>query len=295
MAARLATWSVALPRRLRSRRRPARRPPRRLVRRGLAPPWRWLVWRRLAVPWRWIGRRPRLAVGAAAGLLLVAAGARFGPAGWSWLEHHPYFALEEIMVSPTHHVHPGELLQFADVRPGMSIWRFPAAVLAARLTAHPWVRAARVRRELPRRLVIDVVEREPVAVVMLGGLFYVDRFGVVFAPLGPRERLDLPLITGVRGAGMPIHLAMRHALKALRFVEAAALPFRVSEVHIDEEQGVQVFPVEPPVAVTLGWGRLKTKTERLGEVLTAFAGRETEIREIDLTFRAQAVIRLRRG
>ena len=54
-----------------------------------------------------------------------------------------------------------------------------------------------------------------------------------------------------------------------------------------------MFPVAPSVALSFGWGRFPTKLTRLADVLEAFAGREGQIREIDLTYDAQAVIRLR--
>lgn len=277
----LAAWIRPLPRWLPSLRRRVGRRPRRTA------------WARFVARWRWVHAHRRLAAALAAAVVLVGAGLRAGPPFVAWVRDHPYFAVEEIVVAPTHHLHPGELLEWAGIRPGMSIWSLPPAAVASRLAAHPWIRRAVVRRELPHRLVVEVVERVPAAVVMLDRFYYVDRFGVIFAPLDDHDRLDLPLVTGLAAADVPMRRSIRDALKVLRTVQAAALPFRVSEVHIEREQGIQVFPVDPPVAVTFGWGRIRAKTERLAEVLAAFAGREGEIREIDLTFRTQAVIRLR--
>jgi len=87
--------------------------------------------------------------------------------------------------------------------------------------------------------------------------------------------------------------AIRQALRVLQLMQAAGLPFRVSEVHIQREQGITVFPIEPRVALTFGWSGFKTKLTRLTRVLDDFRGRESQIREIDLTMGSSAVVRLR--
>ena len=166
------------------------------------------------------------------------------------------------------------------------------------LEGQPWIRRARVRREFPRRLIVDLIERKPAAILYLDQLHYVDSTGVAFVRVGDRDPLDLPFVTGVEAAIVDderpfARHAIRQALRVLQLMHAAGLPFRVSEVHIDREQGITVFPIEPRVALTFGWSGFKTKLARLGRVLQDFRGREGQIREIDLTMGAEAVVRLR--
>ncbi|MCC6850211.1 MAG: FtsQ-type POTRA domain-containing protein [Deltaproteobacteria bacterium] len=211
---------------------------------------------------------------------------------------HPYFAATEIVITPTTHVRPGALLESVDLHPGMSLWRIDPEALAARLEAHPWIRRAGVRREFPRRLVVDVVERKPVAILYLDELYYVDTTGLAFVRVGDRDPIELPFVTGVEAAIVAderpfARHAIRQALRVLDLMQAAGLPFRVSEVHIERERGVSVFPVEPRVALTFGWSGFKTKVARLERVLRDFRGREGRIREIDLTVGTAVVVRLR--
>jgi hypothetical protein len=186
------------------------------------------------------------------------------------------------------------------LEPGTSIWALEPRALERRLEEHPWIRRACVRRELPRRLIIEVSEREAAAVVLIDQFYYVDRAGVVFARVGAGDSLDLPFVTGIEAAVVdgerpyPRH-AVRQALKLVQMMTRAGLPFRVSEVHIERDQGITVFPVEPKVALEFGWGRFAEKLGRLGEVLSGFAGREGQLREIDLTYGSQVVVRLRQG
>jgi len=216
------------------------------------------------------------------------------------IREHPYFELTEIVVTPTRHVRTGALLEAAGLKARVSLWRVDPAALVTRLEADPWVYRASVRREFPRRLVVRLVERRPAAILLLDAPLYVDRTGVAFAPLGERDPLDLPLVTGIeaaihRGETVYARHGIRRAIRLVDLMGEAGLPFRVSEVHIDREIGVTVFPVSPPLALTFGWGNFPAKMARLSEVLDALAGREAQIREIDLTLKGQAVIRSRRG
>jgi cell division protein FtsQ len=245
-----------------------------------------------------VGRRVAISAGSLVVAALGVAAVAYGPVVAAAVADHPYFAVSEIVVTPTKHVRAGSLLEAADLRPGVSLWRVDPVALAERLEAQPWIRRASVRREFPRRLTVEVTEREPAAILYLDQLYYVDSTGLAFVRVGERDPLDLPFVTGVEAAIVAderpfARHAIRQALRLLQLMQAAGLPFRVSEVHIEREQGITVFPVEPRVALTFGWSGFGTKLTRLGRVLRDFRGRESQIREIDLTMGAVAVVRLR--
>jgi cell division septal protein FtsQ len=245
-----------------------------------------------------IARRCAIGVGAAAAIGLVGVIAASVPAVAAAVADHPYFSVTEIVVTPTQHVRAGALLEAADLRPGMSLWRVDPERLASALEAHPWVRRARVRREFPRRLIVDLIEREPVAILYLDQLYYVDSTGLAFVKVGDRDPLDLPFVTGIEAAIVTedrpfARHGIRQALRLLHAMEASGLPFRVSEVHIERERGITVFPIEPRVALTFGWSGFGSKLSRLARVLRDFRGRESQIREVDLTMGTTVVVRLR--
>lgn len=246
-------------------------------------------------PW---GRRFAVGTGVALASGVLVAGWIYGPPLAAAIADHPYFTVSEIVVTPTQHVRAGALLESVDLKAGVSLWRVDPAALAARFESQPWIRRAGVRREFPRRLIVDLVEREPAAILYLDQLYYVDSTGIAFAQVGERDPLDLPFVTGVEAAIVAderpfARHAIRQALRLLHSMQAAGLPFRVSEVHIERERGITVYPIEPRVALTFGWSGFGTKLTRLQRVLQDFRGRESQIREIDLTMGATAVVRVR--
>ena len=67
-----------------------------------------------------------------------------------------------------------------------------------RLLRFGWIREARVSRRLPDTLVIDVIERQPVAIWQNGGrLTLIDGEGVALEPVRVEAMPDLPLVIGL--------------------------------------------------------------------------------------------------
>src|SRR5438309_987396 len=170
---------------------------------------------------------------------------------------HPYFAVREVVVRDHHRLPADEVRAAAGIAPGTSIWEVDAAAAEARLAGHRWIRAARVRRELPHRVVIEVREERPLAIVALED-------GKRF---GPR--------------------ALHRALALLRQSGSLA----VSEVHVDRVRGLTLLPVRPSVPIELGWSGFAAKLARLPRVLTLWAGREGEIVAVNLRFDDEVIVR----
>jgi cell division protein FtsQ len=245
----------------------------------------------------WLRRVPLRrwrAVGAAACGLGLAAVLVLGlPRLWQAVRAHPYFALTAIDVSGNERLSRREVLQWAGVHEGSSIWDAAPSVLRVRLQRQPWIRHVSVRREFPHRLTISLEERRPVAIVRLDSLEYVGRGGRVLDPLQPEDSRDFPLITGLEGAAAAdfVPIGVHRALQLLRLCAHAG--FEVSEIHVDRRRGVTVFPLRTAVAVVLGWGNWRHKLARSARVLAAWNGQVERLAVVDATFRNQVVVRLR--
>ena len=116
----------------------------------------------------------------------------------AFVRENPYFAVREIQVRGGENVGGSEIVAMAGLRHGMNMWKIEPADIERKIAKHPWVRRVLVRREFPRRVVIEVEERTPKAIVALGKLYYVDADGVVFKEVGVGESVNFPLLTGFR-------------------------------------------------------------------------------------------------
>ena len=208
---------------------------------------------------------------------------------------HPYFAVREVVVRDHHRLPAGEVRAAAGIAPGTSIWEVDAAAAEARLAGHRWIRAARVHRELPHRIVIEVREERPLAIVALEdgkGEYYVSSHGHLFAPVEASDARDFPYLTGLARADLKDGerfgpRALHRALALVRQSGGAA----VSEVHVDRVRGLTLLPVRPSVPIELGWSGFAAKLARLPRVLTLWAGREGEIVAVNLRFDDEVIVR----
>lgn len=238
-------------------------------------------------------------------LALVLAGVG-GVAVWplvaSTVHDHPYFALREVSVRGQRRVSDARIRQLAGIEPGMSVWSVDAPAAEDRLRAEPWIRSAVVRRDLPHRVVIQVREHRPVAVLApadrKGTLYYVAGHGSIFAVVSPKDAADLPCLSGLRAADLEAGdavtaRAVRRALTLLRASTRAPGLGGVSEIVVDRTRGLTLLPVRPAVPIEVGWGGFPTKLARLAPVLAQWSGRETEIAGVSLVFDDEVIVRTR--
>src|SRR5947207_7687739 len=72
---------------------------------------------------------------------------------------HEIFSVREIKVKAGEKVGGSEIVATAGLSDGMSIWRVDPQAIEKKIARHPWVKQVLVRREFPRRVVIEVEER----------------------------------------------------------------------------------------------------------------------------------------
>src|SRR5207245_6445294 len=150
---------------------------------------------------------------------------------------HPYFAVREVVVRDHHRLPADEVRAAAGIAPGTSIWEVDAAAAEARLAGHRWIRAARVHRELPHRIVIEVREERPLEIVALEdgkGEYYVSSNGHLFAPVEESDARGFPYHTGLTRADHEdgATFCKRALHRALALVRQSG-GVGVSEVHVD--------------------------------------------------------------
>lgn len=205
------------------------------------------------------------------------------------------FTITEIAVESTGVLAPQVVTRFAGVAVGQNIFAVDLEEAQRNLEMISLVRRAEVRRVLPGKLVIRVEERVPVAQVQAasregdGGLFYIDRSGVVIKPLRladgttlrPQTAAPVPTLTGVAPAELQAGRKMEsdRVYSALSLLETMAesaagawlQPHRVDLsrprqlVVITQQRTVVSFDTEDfphqlrRLAVILSWARQRQK------------------------------------
>ena len=207
------------------------------------------------------------------GLCAVAGVATAGWFGYQWLLTSDRFDIEAIDVRGTRTLDAEHVRLIAGVSVGDNVFRLDLSDVERAIEADPWVATASVERELPDRLIIDVVERTPAAVVDLGGLYLADAEGLVFKRVAVErgEGAGLPVVTGLDRSDYiedanAARAAIRRALSIARTYSGGGERPVLGEVHLDARAGVTLTTYETALALRLG----RTGDDQLSERLAAF-------------------------
>jgi cell division protein FtsQ len=115
----------------------------------------------------------------------------------------PRFSIQEVDLQGGKRVSPEQAREQAGVVLGSNVFALDTALCEKKLLENPWISQARVTRDLPRALRIEIKEREPAALAVFAErLYLVTAEGEPFKELSPGDPADFPLITGVSVDGI---------------------------------------------------------------------------------------------
>jgi cell division protein FtsQ len=178
---------------------------------------------------------------AAALLVLLLVGAA-GASVYSWLGRSDIFSVRVVDMNPCEHVSGDEIAGTLKGVAGGNIWSLSKEQIGRRLLSHPYVREVVVRKAFPDKLVLRIGEREPVAMINLDALYYVDGDGTIFKRLTAYDAKDKPILTGFSRDDLtakdPVTIRnLKKTIDLLRYAETGSLNRNISEVHFDAQDG----------------------------------------------------------
>jgi len=214
-------------------------------------------------------------------LTLSLTGCLVSGAVWSyhWLSRSDFFQVTTIEIAGNQEVSKETIIQLAGVDIHANLLALDLATIAPRIRGYGWIESVELSKEWPSRLLIEVRERRPLALLNTDqGLYYVDAKGEPFAPLNGQAELDFPIITGLE---KPLTVkGGEERLKALEQVQAAlqyigfasrgssSLPAQnISELHFAGNEGIVLFLADRPFPIYLGQELGKKSYSRLAKVL----------------------------
>jgi cell division protein FtsQ len=197
--------------------------------------------------------------------------------------------LESVSVRGARHLSAQAIAASSGVAPGAPLAALDRDSVATRLTENAWIEQARVLALPSGRLLLAVVEREPVAVLAGEEPWAVDTTGLPFAP-APSVGLEaLPRLVATH-ATTPGELARAVAL-AQRLPELGlAAPLEVGIAAPNDPEGLSLRLPGLAPRVVLGRENLDAKLASLTRVLEAKLPELASATRLDLRFRDQAVL-----
>jgi len=206
----------------------------------------------------------------------------------------PRLMLRHINVVGLERVDEIDLLEQANLREGRNILAVNTSDAQAVIESNPYVKTAKVVKVLPGTVNISIVERRPVVLVNIDGLFIMDGGGVLFKRYTQEDRLDIPVVTGLEQHKDKWKFTMGPALLRLVRVLESAERFNlsnISEIHADPVHGFSVVTLREGIRLDLGSTDFVEKFEKLEKIIAARVGRLTGIEFVDLNNDRGVVVR----
>jgi cell division septal protein FtsQ len=212
--------------------------------------------------------------------------------------HTTFLRLDRIEINPLKRLTREDVIALAGVKPGDDMLSMRLTQVGEHLMKNPWAEKVKVRRYFPHTLAIEIIEREPVAIVNMGYLYYMDKKGEVFKPLNGGDGLDYPVLTGISEEDMWKDPAgARDALKgALGLIDmlkgGQGLPLAdISEIHYDKGYGFTIFTMSGGVPVKLGNSGFGEKLARLARIYKDLQAQLPTLEYIDLDYSDKIIVK----
>lgn len=212
----------------------------------------------------------------------------------------PWFRLQEVEISGLKRVERREILDALGIPRNASLLTIQVSERARALDALPWLRASTVKVELPNRLVVELIEREPFAVIFADSFLVMDREGYLFAEAAANAFPTLPLISGFSGTGLKVgdRLPPEPLDSLYRLMEALSasqgwFPLnQISECRWHGEEGFILYTTVKAIPIELGWDDYEMKLGHLRKVLGQLSQRNLleSVTRIDLDYPNRAFI-----
>jgi len=232
-----------------------------------------------------VGNQPRkndrhLALLTACLVVISLAALLYAGRGWmtGLVSGVEYFEVQDnVVIEGCRVTTPAEIRELGEIRYHTNLFSINLGKLEAILVRHPWVGEVKVHRTWPNRLLIQVVEHVPEALVLQGDsgkeqLYYMDAKGVAFVTVKPGQDLDFPVITGlgdIQGTDKKKEILgdVIHFLKLVKTNNPNLPAQSISEIHLDKIEGIVVYLVEYSFPIYFGTGGVGKKYKQLHDVL----------------------------
>ncbi len=220
---------------------------------------------------------------------------------YRYFEHSGQLNIGEVKIMGCINVPESDLLDMAKVDFRSNLLDLDLQEVSRRLTQHPWVEKAKVRRDFSgKALIIEVQERVPRALILLDELYLVDRNGEIFKKAEMKEKLDFPILTGLslpewKQRNPEAIELIQQALELLNFLEGRKIfsPREVSEIHLSKKNGLTLYTLDGGIPIRLGMGEYEDKLNRLEKVLPDLRNKLKNVEYLALDYPKKVVVKMK--
>lgn len=192
----------------------------------------------------------------------------------------PSFSIKQIDITGNKHATREEILELAELGTIKNIFALNTGPAEKRIASHPWIKSAVIKRQLPSKLSISLVEHEVLAIVNVGNTaVLINSQGQPFKEYMPDsdDLYKMPIIKGIELTKTNDQYLFSGSLfdsliQFLKNNKSEDIPENIYEITANEYMGITVLsedfrklandPESDIIPVKLGFADYKAKLER---------------------------------
>lgn len=214
-----------------------------------------------------------------------------------------FLRVQEIVVATSlTHLSEGDLVRLSQVHKGDNLLTLKLSRVRKNLLRFPWVHEVQLFKQIPGRLLIEVEEQAPLALLEVKktesdknpNRYLINRDGEVFKKADPGDPKNLPAISLPASLDEKTLASRVRVLVSLlgRFDHAGTLgAIGISEIHGRENGDTSLFTQDPCVRVELGRGEWDEKLDRLALAWESIRNTVRRPKVIDLTLKKKILVK----
>jgi len=219
---------------------------------------------------------------------------------YNYLLTSPYMKLENVEIHGVDEAIKNELLQMCGLTSEQGLLSLKLESLRKKMEKHPWIRTATVERRFPHSLIVQVEKEEPVMLVLLDQLYYMNKQGRLFKPVLPAEEMDFPILTGLSGTEIDQMEKLDQTVKVLTVLKAEEDRWslqNLSEMHLNKNGGISLYFNHFQAAINISLENPAHHMEGLKQVTKHLSksGKIDLVTQIDLNHVDGAVVSFKRN
>ena len=220
-------------------------------------------------------------------------------ASFQWANYRKIFELGELSISGENFLAKSEYNEIIGSIDVKSIKGFDIEDLSERLELNPFVKAVRVSKHYPSTIKIEIVEREPIAIINNKIQLMIDDNAIVLPNNTTIENSLIPILSGFNPATdlyplgqITYSIKVKEAIEILAYIKNNYSNFydEISELTINKDDEYEIILSEEPTRVILGKNNISKKIKILKNFDKALGQRQlTSYRLLDMRYSKQLI------
>ena len=223
---------------------------------------------------------------------------------WSsfkWVSSSQNVNISNIIITGNEIIPAEEYHKLVDSFAGISTFSTDLRKISSIIEKHTHVSSARVSRLFPNGLLIEIIERQPIAMVNATTPMLLDRYGILFPMRGSFSDYTLPVLSHFVATENSYHKINKNQSKSiaaakqiLHFLadKQPRLFENISELRLNNHEDFEIILIEKPTKIVLGKNRHIKKLNVLinfDDQLQLLDKNITDYKKLDLRYDSQVV------